>query len=218
MKKKMGKVQVVLAVIFLAGGIVQQAVAAEEEKPKNYVQGQLGMYQPASDLDDNNFDTGFNGTIGYGRYLTDNLIFETSIDSFVVDRDSEGSTSSAGNYTQDDDLIATGILITLKGEVQIGAFDLFGGGGVGVYGVAIDSDIDTDKLGSFSKSESDGVYGVHAVLGANYNITNHIFVGLEAKYRWTGDVDLKESVASVPVEYKGDLSGYAVLGTFGIRF
>lgn len=218
MKRKMGKVQMALAVIFLAVGMAQQGVAAEEVKPKNFVQGQLGMYQPSSDLDDSNFDSGFNGTIGYGRYLTDNLIFEVSIDSFIVDRERKGSTSSAGNYTQDDDLIASAILITLKREVKIGAFDLFGGGGVGVYGVAIDSDIDTNRRGSFSKDESDGIYGVHAVLGANYNITNYIFVGVEAKYRWTGDVDLKESSASVPVEYKGNLNGYALLGTFGIRF
>lgn len=197
---------------------ISTQVVAEEKAKKNYVVGQLGLYQPLTDLEDADFDTGAQVGVGYGRYLNEHLLFETSVESFAVDRDVSGFSSTAGSYSRDDYMYASGILVTLKGEYSTGNIDFYGGGGIGIYGATLDSEVDSNRLGSFDKDDFDTVFGVHAVLGITYNITETIFTGLEGKYRWTGDIEHSETVASIPIEYEGDLSGYSVAATLGFRF
>jgi hypothetical protein len=62
------------------------------------------------------------------------------------------------------------------------------------------------------------VFGVHVVAGANHDIPGRFFIGLEGMYRWTDDFDLSETVAHIPVEYSGDLSGFSVTVNAGFRF
>jgi opacity protein-like surface antigen len=84
--------------------------------------------------------------------------------------------------------------------------------------VALDSDIDTSTHGDFSVDDDDSVFGAHVVAGANYDITDRFFIGLEGMYRWTDDFDISETVALIPVEYNGDLSGFSVTINAGFRF
>jgi opacity protein-like surface antigen len=98
-------------------------------------------------------------------------------------------------------------IITLKGKYAVGHLAVFAGIGGGVYAVTLSSEIESSRLGDFDSDDSDGVFGAHVTAGATYNINERFFLGLEGSYRWTGDVDIRESVASVPVEYSGDLSG-----------
>lgn len=62
------------------------------------------------------------------------------------------------------------------------------------------------------------MFGVHITFGANYNLTDYVYVGLEGKYRWTDEVDLHDSFAGYDVAYEGNLNGYSVAATLGMRF
>lgn len=216
------KIRTFLSLVLIAGtfivGFCSNCLAMQEERPKNYLQGQFGFFQPADDIDDNNFDTGLNGGVGYGRYLSDNLILEASFDIYATDRELTGFNAFAGTYFQDDYLYVSAALITLKGEVTADSVDIFGGVGVGVYGVTLHSEIDSSTFGSFDGDDSDSVFGAHVSLGAKYNITDYVFIGLEGKYRWTGDAELRETILTVPVQYEGNLNGFNIVTTIGFRF
>jgi opacity protein-like surface antigen len=203
-----------VASLCLAGNVM----AEENSKKNNYAQVKVGMFQPTGDLEDADYDTGGDVSGVYGRYLNKYLVLEAGFDVFGSDQTLRGSNSRAGSYTQDNTLVGTAGLVTLKGEYSAGPVDLFCGFGGGIYAVTLESEIDSSRLGDLDTDESDGVFGVHVVAGANYNITERFFVGVEGKYRWTDDVDIRESVASIPVEYIGDLSGYTVTFNAGFRF
>lgn len=194
-----------------------KAMAADPARD-NYMQVKLGAFQPLGDLDDAEFDTGGQFAIGYGRYLTSYLVVEAAVEGIATENDRRGSNAAAGNYTQENILSAGAFLLTLKGEIPVGPVDFFGGVGGGLYSVVLDSDIESSGLGNFSTDDDDTVLGVHLVAGANYDITDRFFVGVEGMYRWTDDIDLSKTVASIPVEYHGNLSGYSVTINGGFRF
>jgi opacity protein-like surface antigen len=200
--------------LVMAGNVM----AEENAKKLNYTQAKVGMFQPTGDMDDVNYDNGGDFSIAYGRYLNKYLVLEAGFDVFGAEQNLSGSNAQAGSYTQDNFLVAAAGFITLKGEYSAGPVDLFGGFGGGIYSVSLASEIDSSRLGDLDTDDSDGVFGVHVVAGANYNINERFFVGLEGKYRWTDDVEIRETVASIPVEYTGDLSGYSVTFNAGFRF
>lgn len=185
---------------------------------KNYGQLIIGMNQPTGDLDDAGYDANVNIAVTYGRYLAKNFVVEGSLGTFFADRDFSGNTSITGNYTRDDIVSASSILGTIKGELPMGPMTLFAGAGVGLYFVALDSEIDTDRLGDLDADDSDSVFGAHVVVGGNFNITPHVFLGVEGLYRWTTEFDMRDSVGTIPVEVEGDLDGYAISLLGGFRF
>jgi opacity protein-like surface antigen len=194
-------------------------VMAEAEPPRlNYAQIKLGMYQPTGDVDDADYDSGATFGVVYGRYLNRYLVFEAGFDVFGADRTVRGANDQAGAYTQDNTLVGVGGLLTLKGEYAAGPLALFAGIGGGIYAVTLTSEIESSRLGDFDSDDSDGVFGAHVTAGVTYNINERFFLGLEGRYRWTEDVDIRETVASVPVEYSGDLSGYTITFNGGFRF
>ncbi len=216
----LGRKQVVgmLAAVNVMGLLFAGNAMAEMERP-NYAQLKLGAFVPTDDLDDADFDAGFQASGAYGRYLTRNLIVEVGIDGFAVDSDVSGRNDLAGNFDQDNTLSVAGFLATLKGEVPVGSASIFGGVGVGFYSATLDSDIDTERIGDFSSDDDDDqVFGAHVVAGVNYDITERFFAGVEGMYRWTDDLDLDDSVASIPVSYDGDLSGFSITVNGGFRF
>lgn len=189
-------------------------------RPKTaYISGQLGLYQPTSDLDNGDYDTGFNGAVAFGFHLTPTIIAETMIDYIGADADSESYNEAIGHYDQDSTISATGFLFSLKGEVPSGPFRFYGGAGVGLYVANLSIEVDSSRFGRFEKEDdSDVTFGGHVIAGASYNITREFFVGIEGRYRWTGDVEVADTVAEVPVAYGGDLSGFTLSGVFGFRF
>ncbi len=218
--KKSIKVGIVIGITGLTFGLTSLCVASETETHHNYMQFKLGGLLPSSDLDDGGFDdTGFHGSLAYGRYLNDYLILEGSIDlSGIMNDDDNNANSVAGSYSTESGLATNSILLTLKGEQPLGPVDLFAGGGVGLYMAYICADIESETLGDFNINDDDSVFGVHVVAGANYNINERFFLGLEAMYRWTDDVDMNASAASIPFDYNGDLSGVIVTLNAGFRF
>lgn len=200
--------------VFAAGTVM----AAEGGDKMNYGQLKAGLIQPSGDQDDAGFDTGGDFSVAYGRHLNKFLVLEGAIDLFGSGQDSSGYNSNAGYYDQDTTLTGAALLVTLKGEVSSGPVDFFAGAGVGLYSVLLDSEIDSSRFGDVDAEDSDGVFGAHVVAGLNYNINDRFFVGMEGRYRWTDDVELSDTVASIPVEYYGDLSGFVVTFNGGIRF
>jgi len=200
--------------LFMAGNVM----ADENFKKLNYTQVKVGMFQPSGDMDDADYDNGGDFSVVYGRYLNKYLVLEMGFDAFASEKTLSGRNYEAGSYTQDNALFGAAGVITLKGEYAAGPVDLFAGLGGGIYSVTLASEIDSSRLGDLDDDDSDGVFGVHVVAGANYNINERFFVGVEGKYRWTDDVDIRETVASIPVEYSGDLSGYTVTVNAGFRF
>ncbi len=214
-KHLVGVLAAVNVMSLLAAGNV---MAGQNTNKMNYATAKVGIFQPTGDMDDANYDGGGDVSLAYGRYLNKYLAVEAGFDIFATEQDLEGSNNQAGSYTQDNTLAGVGLLLTLKGEFSAGPVDFFAGIGGGLYSVTLDSQIDSSRLGDLNTDDSDGVFGAHVVAGAIYNINQRFFLGLEGKYRWTDDVEIRESVASIPVEYTGDLSGFVVTFTGGFRF
>jgi opacity protein-like surface antigen len=209
----------VVAVNVLSVIVAGNVMADDGVWRANYAQVKLGAFQPTGDLDDADFDAGPLASVAYGRYLTRYLSVETSIEGFGTQNDDiRGTNTIAGSYELENTLAASAFLVTLKGEYPVGPVSFFGGIGGGFYVVTLDSDIDTSMIGDFSIDDDDSVFGAHVVAGANYDITDRFFIGLEGMYRWTDDVDLSETVALIPIEYSGDLSGFSVTVNAGFRF
>jgi opacity protein-like surface antigen len=209
----------VVAVNVLSVIVAGNVMADDGVWRANYAQVKLGAFQPTGDLDDAGFDAGPLASVAYGRYLTRYLSVETSIEGFGTQNDDiRGTNTIAGSYELENTLAASAFLVTLKGEYPVGPVSFFGGIGGGFYVVTLDSDIDTSMIGDFSIDDDDSVFGAHVVAGANYDITDRFYIGLEGMYRWTDDVDLSETVALIPVEYSGDLSGFSVTVNAGFRF
>ena len=200
--------------IFAAGDVMADDVVEKS----NFAQLKLGAFQPTGDLDDADYDAGLQAALSYNRYLTRYLVVEAAVDGFGVENDSRGANASAGSYEREDTLSVGAILVTVKGEIPVGQANLFGGIGGGLYSVTLDSDIESSRLGDFSADDDDQVFGAHVVAGVNYDITERFFLGVEGMYRWTDDVEIIETVASIPVEYNGDLSGFSVSVNGGFRF
>lgn len=217
MKKKMLVLIALTAVVVTVSA--GPALSIDTEKRANYMVGSLGGYNPTGGLDDGGFESGMNTSVAYGRYLTSHLILEGMVDYFRAKAETTGADQALGNYSRDDQIGTTGLLVTLKGEYSVGSVDLFGGAGVGFYGAFLRSEIESDNLGTLSeKDDSDSTFGAHLSLGGNYNINEVLYVGVEGRYRWTGDVEMKEINGGLPVTYSGDLNGYSVAATFGFRF
>jgi opacity protein-like surface antigen len=198
--------------------ITAPAFAAEGMQKVNYGQVKLGVFHPTGQLDDDNYDNGAELSVLYGRYLNQYLSIETGIDMFGAKADISGTNSTAGSYDRDTTLIASGLVVTLKGEYPVRPFRFYAGGGLGLYAVSLITELDSSELGDFDKTETDFVTGAHVVAGISYDINEMFFVNLEGKYRMTTDVDINEAIASVPVSCSGDLDGYSLMAGFGVRF
>lgn len=207
-----------IAAISLLWGFGGTAIAGEKNPYNNSVQGKLGVYTPTGDVDDANYGNGGIFGITYSRYLTDHFILEAGWDGFATDLDVDGSNSSAGTYSQENVLFASGLAITIKAEYPVGPVDFSGGAGIGLYGVGLVSEIRTENFGTFDKEEYDTVIGGHIAAGANFNITSRFFLGIEGTYHITDDIEINEVVAGVPVTYEGDMNGFTVAMTGGFRF
>ena len=206
------------AAITFSLGSTHPAQAADSELYANYGKIKFGMLQPVSGFDDAGYDTGGSVSAVFGRYLTKNIVIEGSVEYSAAENDFYSSNAVAGSYKQDNTLSSAGYLLTLKGEFPAGPMHFFAGGGIGIYTVTLETDIDSSQLGDLDRDESDSVFGAHVVAGATYDINDRIFIGFEGMYRWTGDVDIDERVAGIPVQYSADLNGYLLTCTAGFRF
>ncbi len=182
----------------------------------NYVTFKGGIYSPESD-DLEDFDTGFNVEISLGHYFHPNFALELGIGYFETDATFSGFDPILGSWREKDEITAIPLTLTAKGVYPTQYVDLFGGVGIGLYFVRGEADLSTSAFGSLSFDDDDIVFGFHLGAGANFNITERLFFGIEGKYLWAG-AEFEHTVMGIPIELDADLDGYTVTGTIGFRF
>jgi hypothetical protein len=212
------KMLIALFAVIAFGAALEAPAFADSADFKNYGMAGIGLHRPTGGLDDAGYDTGFNTGITYGRVLSKYWVVEGTADLFFTDQDSSGTTSVAGYYSREDTIGVSALMVTLKGRYPVDRLVLFAGGGIGGYYVHLDSEIETSNLGDFDADEDDTVWGVHVVFGATWDLTGRIFLGGQARYRWTDDVNIDKRVGTVPVQLNGDLDGYTVTFLGGFKF
>jgi len=151
-----------ISVITMA--IMLGATSVYAAGPNNYVGVKLGAFFPNSDSDGlENFKTGFNGEIDYGYKFIPNFALEAGVGWYsAVDKDNS-------------DIKVTVVPVTLTaiGILPIDQIDLIGGVGLGYYSA---------KAEAPGFSEDKGAVGYHLLIGADYNLTNEVALGLEGKW------------------------------------
>lgn len=162
---------------------------------KNYLLLKGGTYTFMDSLKDANLATGFYGELAYGRYILPNLILEGATGYFH-----DGVNKGYGN-----DVKGVPVTLTAKGVYPVKMWDLFAGGGVGVYFAKLHA-----KLGETVTNANKTILGGHAVIGSYYNLTQSLFAGVEGKYIFTEKADFGTLRTS--------LNGFTATATFGYRF
>lgn len=188
--------------------------SVQREKP-NYVAFKGGVYTPTDDLED--FDNGFYGEISINSYFSEYFAFEIGVGYFETEYNESG-TAFGYAYSGKIDIYSIPIITNLKGIVPFKYGELFLGAGLSAYYVYGDLDGDVPSLISISASDDDFIFGAQLLGGLNINITDGAFIGLEGKYIFTQDAELKKNIAGIPFEVEFNLNGYIVTGVIGFRF
>jgi len=203
--KRPAIIVLLLAAIFILS--VPTASFAEHKKGEGYIAVKGGAYFPTSeDLDNADFDTGFNGEVVLGMYYNKNLALEFGGGYFQTD----ASVSDATGFHEEDDLKVVPVVVNIKAVLPIQYVELYAGGGFGVYVGDIEADGFDPVVGNFSGDDDDTIFGGHVLVGANIDITKHVFIGVEGKYIFTSNARLFGS--------KINLDGFTATGVLGVRF
>jgi hypothetical protein len=168
--------------------VLLMPLSAPAQDYLNYFALKAGAYFPTGDLEDDKFDTGFNGEVSYGRYLHPNFATEFGV-GYLQSEDS------------DQKVWAVPLTVTAKGLYSMEGLELFGGAGIGLY-------IAQAEVGS--QEDDDTVWGGHVVAGTNIDINPTLFLGVEGKYIFTEEAEFFGG--------KTDFNGFTLTGNFGIRF
>lgn len=154
----MKKLAVVLALFTLA---LASALPAQAEE---FISGRAGIYFP----DEGGFDNGYNFSLGYGFSLADiltesakenpalaNITTEFNLGIYNADRDLR--------FFGDIDLTVIPLTVSLiyNHAIQGTPFEIYGGGGPGLYYARFDAPGDDD---------SELEFGVHLLAGGAFNI------------------------------------------------
>lgn len=199
----------VLVVTAASVFLVNLPSARAADKSSSYVEAKLGIYAPQGDaLGD--FDTGFNGGLALG-YRKSNYALELEVGYFETK--GEGTIVASGPppvaVPGKANIWVVPVALTYKIVVPLGTFEPFGEVGAGVY-VA---DAELSGAGrSFSDRHTSS--GVHIGLGANLNITQRLFLGIEGRYLWAGEHEFV--LGQIPVSVKID--GVIATANLGYRF
>ena len=157
--------------------VVPMGASAQEKRFYGVIKG--GIYTPTDSLDDIGFDTGFNGEIGLGYYLSKHFALEFDVGYFKSDLSKTGANASLGSFTENGDIWVVPVTINGKFFLPYGPFEFFLRAGLGVYYGNYDSDFNTSLQGLGQIDDSSAPIGFNAGLGANYNITESLFLGLQ---------------------------------------
>lgn len=212
--------------------------SAVAQETNNYVAIKAGVYAPTGDLDDADFDSGFNGEVALGHYVMPNLAIELGVGYWLTEASySETLTDPTLGVTatmrEEDEVRVIPVTITAKGVLPADMFELYLGAGIGWYFASFEADasmsvvyMDVPYRGTGTFDDDDNVFGGHVVGGALINITERVFFGVEGKYIWTAEAEASGTaqfavdgmILQVPMEVESDLNGYTVTGVLGFKF
>jgi opacity protein-like surface antigen len=177
----------------------------------HYVATKVGIYSPQGDaLKD--FDTGFNGELVFG-YRKNKFAIELEVGYFETKGPGTIVASELPLLVIPGDVKISVIPIVLnyKYVYPVGKFEPFVEVGAGVYVTDIDL-----SGGGLSFSDRYTSPGVHVGLGANLNISQKLFLGIEGRYLWVDEhqfvlghipvnVNIDGVIATVNVGYRFDI-------------
>ncbi len=187
---------VVLAVLFSAFPLI--AAHAKPLSPNSVTLKAGGYFPQHSDLD--GFDSGFNGEISLAHLVAPGFAVEGGFGYF----ETKGRVPTTSGMA-DEKIKVMPLTLSLKGQTFFQQFEPYVEAGIGVYFIKDELSV----AGVGSGSENDSQVGFHLGLGANYNVTRQMFLGLEGKYLW------------VKMDTFGDdvrLDGITLTGNVGFRF
>ena len=150
----------------------------------------LGAYFPQEDLDDAEFDTGFNAELSYSYYFHPNFAVEFGVGYWKSENDFDEKVTS---YP---------FTLNLKAVYPIQPVELYALAGLGAYYA---------KLEAPGFDENDTVLGWQLGAGANFNVTPVFFIGAEGKYFWAKP-DFGFPVGEVKID------GFQLTANLGYRF
>ena len=188
-ERKLKRVVIILAV----GLLFVLPSAAWGDDAQNYVTAGAGLYFYTGDIaDETKLDEAFIGELSYGRYFHPNFALEAGV-GYVHD-DHHGDELQGYPFT-----------LTAIGIYPVEKVRLFGGGGIGVYPMNFDGEIDGVKIHG-----EDTVIGGHVLLGFHWNILSSAFIGMEGKYLFIEKAKFEDE--------KVELDGFTLIAKLGFRF
>lgn len=181
-------------VIILAVGLsFVLSPAAWGDEAENYVTAGFGFYFYTGDITrETELDDAFIAELSYGRYLHPNFVLEAGV-GYIHD-DNHGAELQGWPFT-----------LTAIGVYPVEKVRLLGGGGIGVYPMNFDGEIDNDIIHG-----EDTVLGGHVLLGCHWYLRPSGFIGLEGKYRFIERAKFEDE--------KVELDGFTLILKFGFRF
>lgn len=199
----------VLLVTVASVFIVNLPSARAADMASSYAEAKIGIYAPQGDaLED--FDTGFIGELALG-YRKEKYSLELEVGYFETE--GKGTIVASGPppvvVPGDVKISVIPVALNYKMFFPIGTFEPFGEVGAGIYVADVDL-----SGGGLSFSDRQTSAGVHVGLGANINITQRLFLGIEGRYLWAGEHQLV--LGQIPVNVKID--GVIATANFGYRF
>lgn len=156
----------------------------------NYVAVKAGIFIPAGDLEDLDFDTGFNGQVVLGHHYHQNFALEIGVGFF-----------ESGSDTPDGDFWAIPVDVTVKAVLPVEQGNVYAGAGVGIYFASFEQG---------AVDDDDTVFGGHAIVGGEFGVGSDVYLGVEGKFILTDEADFG------PVSV--DLNGFMITGNIGYRF
>lgn len=164
----MKKLAAVLAFITLTLAVSLPAQAAE------FISGRAGFYFP----DEGGFDTGPNFSLSYGFSLADILTDSAQENPALANVNTE---FSLGIYSSERDtrfgdidltVIPLTVSFTYNHAIQGSLFDIYAGGGPGLYYARVDAPGDDD---------SEFEFGVHVLVGGAFNLDRNLALFTELR-------------------------------------
>jgi len=162
----------------------------------NYFAVKGGIFSPRADLDDLNLEDGYAINFSVGHYFSDRFVVEFGTEILQADGDLNGVSR---------DILILPVTATAKYIVPTGVGDFYLGAGAGVYFARLEQ-----TIGGVTSREHDVVLGGHILGGANLDITDDVFVGIEGKWMLTDTAKFFGQELT--------LSGATLTGHAGMRF
>jgi opacity protein-like surface antigen len=101
-------------------------------------------------------------------------------------------SSSTENDLQDDvSIIPITFSLKLIHPVEMG--EVYIGGGLGIYFVVAEADINSTGFGNPSFGDNDNIFGVHLFVGMDFTIHGNWFLGIEGKYLITQESEITDN-------------------------
>jgi hypothetical protein len=181
-------------VIILAVGLLCiLPSAAWGDDAQNYVTAGVGLYYYTGDITrETRLDEAFLGELSYGRYFYPNFVLEAGV-GYIHD-DHQGDELQGWPFT-----------LTAIGVYPVEKVRLLGGGGIGVYPMNFDGEINNVKIHG-----EDTVVGGHLLMGCHWYLRPSGFIGLEGKYLFIQRAKFEDE--------KVELEGFTMMLKLGFRF